>query len=162
LDDPVVYYQELNSEEKTYALHQRWHLLNQLVDATGLQPEERAEGFALADPFGDCSDLGMPEEGTDGHATILVAEFLASRRDQSKDEIVSFGVVADFLALKAKEHCRHWRRDVVVPGSEHDFARKIVARLAGLGLVRVADDYILPMPAIHRFRMRAPFQELVA
>jgi uncharacterized protein (TIGR02678 family) len=162
LDDPVVYYQELNSEEKTYALHQRWHLLNQLVDATGLQPEERAEGFALADPFGDCSDLGMPEEGTDGHATILVAEFLASRRDQSKDEIVSFGVVADFLAVKAKEHCRHWRRDVVVPGSEHDFARKIVARLAGLGLVRVADDYILPMPAIHRFRMRAPFQELVA
>lgn len=154
LDDPVVYYQELNSEEKTYVPRQRWHLLTQLVDATGFEPEERIEGFALADPFGDCSDLGIPEEGTDGHATILVAEFLALRRQQSNDSIVSFGVVADFLATKAKEHCRHWRRDVVGPGSEHDFAQKIVARLAGLGLVRVADDSIVPMPAIHRFRMR--------
>jgi uncharacterized protein (TIGR02678 family) len=161
LDDPVVYYQELNSEEKTYVLRQRWHLLTQLVDATGFEPEERIEGFALADPFGDCSDLGMPEEGTDGHATILVAEFLAVRREQSTDCIVSIGVVADFLATKAKEHCRHWRRDVLAPGSEHDFARKIVARLTGLGLVRVVDGCVLPMPAIHRFRMREMIQEPV-
>jgi len=161
LDDPVVYYQELNAEEKIYVPRQRWHLLTQLVDATGFEPEERMEGFALADPFGDCSDLGMPEEGTDGHATILVAEFLAVRREQSKDSIVSFGAVADFLATKGKEHCRHWRRDVVVPGNEHDFARKIVARLAGLGLVRVIDGSIVPMPAIHRFRLRETIRESV-
>jgi uncharacterized protein (TIGR02678 family) len=161
LDDAVVYYEELNSEEKAYVPRQRWHLLNQLVDATGFVPEERIEGFALADPFGDCSDLGMPEEGTDGHATILVAEFLALRRAQSRDTIVSFGAVADFLAAKAKEHCRHWRHDVAVPGSEHDFARKIVARLAGLGLVRVIDGAVLPMAAIHRFRMREAISEAV-
>ncbi len=161
LDDPVVYYEELSSEERAYVPRQRWHLLNQLGDATGLEPEERVEGLALADPFGDCSDLGMPEEGTDGHATILVAEFLAARRGQSKDAVVSFGAIADFLAAKAKEHCRHWRHDVAVPGSEHDFARKVVARLAGLGLVRVVDGAVMPMAAIHRFRMREALSEAV-
>ena len=154
LDDPVVYYEELASQEKSYVSRQRWHLLNHLVDATGFEPEERIEGIALADPFGDCSDLSIPEEGTDGHATILVAEFLALRRVQSRNSIVSFGAVADFLAAKAKEHCRHWRHDVALPGSEHDFARKVIARLAGLGLVRVIDGAVMPMAAIHRFRLR--------
>lgn len=159
LDDPVVYYEELSPEEKVYVPRQRWHLVNQLVEATGLEPEERVEGFALADPFGDCSDLGMPEEGTDGHGTILVAEFLARRRAQSKDAVASVEAIADFLAAKAKEHCRHWRHDVLVPGSEHDFARKVLARLAGLGLVRVVKGTVIPMAAIHRFRMREAISE---
>ena len=161
LDDPVIYYEELSPEERAYIPRQRWHLLTQLGDATGFESEERAEGFALADPFGDCTDLGMPEEGTDGHATILVAEFLAARRSQSKDSVVSFRAISDFLAAQAKEHSRHWRREVLVPGSEHDFARKIVARLAGLGLLRVADDMVMPMAAIHRFRMRDVSPEVV-
>jgi uncharacterized protein (TIGR02678 family) len=152
LDDPVIYYQELSSEEKAYVPRQRWHLLTQLAEATGFEPEERAEGFALADPFGDCSDLGMPEEGTDGHATILVAEFLAARRAQFNDSVVSFRAISDFLAARAKEHCRHWRQDVVVPGSEHDFARKIVARLAGLGLVRVVDGSVIAFECVNRSR----------
>lgn len=161
LDDPVVYYDELGPAEKAYVSRQRWHLLNQLVDATGFEAEERMEGVALADPFGDCSDVGMPEEGTDGHATILVAEFLALRRVQSQNAMVSFGTIADFLAARAKEHCRHWRHDVLKPGSEYDFARKVVARLAGLGLVRLIDGAVLPMAAIHRFRLRDVSTEAV-
>jgi uncharacterized protein (TIGR02678 family) len=154
LDDPVVYYRELSAEEQSYLPRQRWHILAQIVEATGFEPEERAEGFALADPFGDCSDLGMPEEGTDGHATILVAEFLAARHKVADDHAVAVGVIADFLTVKANEHRRHWRREVTVPGSETDFAYKIIARLAGLGLVRVLGKMVVPMPAIHRFRLR--------
>jgi uncharacterized protein (TIGR02678 family) len=159
LDDPVIYYQELAADEKTYLLRQRWHLLTHLAEATGFETEERAEGFALVDPFGDCSDVGMPEEGTDGHATILVAEFLAARRAQSNDAIVSFSAISDFLSAKAKEHCRHWRRDVLVQGSELEFAREIVTRLAGLGLVRIRNGAVMPMPAIHRFRLREAISE---
>lgn len=161
LDDPVIYYRELNAEERAYVLRQRWHVLAQVVEATGFEPEERIEGFALADPFGDCSDLGMPEEGTDGHATILVAEFLAARLRESEHSTVTFGAIADFLAAKASEHRRRWRRDVTVPGGEHEFAREIITRLAGLGLVRVVDKSIAPMPAIHRFRLREATSEVL-
>src|SRR5581483_4045919 len=134
-------------------------VLEQMVEPTGFVAEERAEGVALADPFGDCSDLGMPEEGTDGHATILVSEFLAARRAQSADSTVSLSAIADFLAAQARQHHRHWRREVLLPGSEHEFARSIVGRLAGLGLVRIQEDAVVPMPAIHRFRMRDPILE---
>jgi uncharacterized protein (TIGR02678 family) len=158
LDDPVIYYCELTAEEQAYLLRQRWHLMGQLAEATGFVPEERKEGFALTDPFGDCSDVGMPEEGTDGHATILVAEFLAARRSESKGSIVPMPAVADFVAAKAIEHRTRWRREATVAGREHEFAQEIVARLAGLGLVRINPDGVLPMPAIHRFRLRAPIE----
>lgn len=158
LDDPVIYYRELPAEDQAYLLRQRWHLVGQLADATGFVPEERAEGFALTDPFGDCSDVGMPEEGTDGHATILVAEFLAARRSESEGSVVPMPAVADFVAAKAVEHRSRWRREATVVGHEHEFAREIVARLAGLGLVRIIPDGVLPMPAIHRFRLRTPVE----
>ena len=64
--------------------------------------------------------------------------------------------IADFMAAKAIEHRTHWRREATVAGHEHEFAQEIVARLAGLGLVRINHDGVLPMPAIHRFRLRAP------
>lgn len=156
LDDPVIYYGGLPHEEQEYLLRQRWHLVGQLAEATGFVPEERAEGFALTDPFGDCSDVGMPEEGTDGHATILVAEFLAARRCEVEGTVVPMPAIADFVAAKAAEHRFRWRREATVAGYEHEFARAIVATLAGLGLVRIVLDGIVPMPAIHRFRLRAP------
>lgn len=156
LDDPVIYYRDLPAEEQAYLLRQRWHLVSQLADATGFVPEERAEGFALTDPFGDCSDVGMPEEGTNGHATILVAEFLAVRRSEAETAVVPMPAIADFVAAKAAEHRSRWRRETTVAGYEHEFAQEIVARLAGLGLIRIVPDGILPMPAIHRFRLRAP------
>jgi uncharacterized protein (TIGR02678 family) len=156
LDDPVIYYPELAADEQAYLLRQRWHLVGQLVEATGFVAEERSEGFALTDPFGDCSDVGMPEEGTNGHATILVAEFLAARRSEAEDAVVPLLAIADFVAAKAAEHRGRWRREATEPGYEHEFAREIVGRLAGLGLVRIVPDGIVPMPAIHRFRLRAP------
>jgi len=78
LDDPVLYYADLSEDERAYLSGQRGLLLRRLVDATGFIPEVRAEGIALLDPTGDATDLGMPEEGTDGHATLLLAEYLAA------------------------------------------------------------------------------------
>lgn len=156
LDDPVIYYRELAADEQAYLQRQRWHLVGQLAEATGFVAEERSEGCALTDPFGDCSDVGMPEEGTTGHATILVAEFLAARRSEADDAVVALPAIADFVAAKAVEHRGRWRREATSPGYEHEFARDIVGRLAGLGLVRIVQDGVVPMPAIHRFRLRAP------
>ena len=79
LDDPVVYYDGLDRDERAYLVSQRPHLLRLIEEATGLVGEVRREGIALVDPEGSLTDLGMPEQGTEGHVALLVAEFLAQR-----------------------------------------------------------------------------------
>src|SRR5262249_18577091 len=46
LDDPVLYFDELNPEERTYFEQHRAYLLHQIREAAGLLPEIRHEGVA--------------------------------------------------------------------------------------------------------------------
>ena len=78
LDDPVVYIDTLDPEARAYFVNQRGAMAARLCDATGLVAEQRAEGLALVDEAGVLTDVAMPAEGTDAHATLLVAEYLAS------------------------------------------------------------------------------------
>ena len=48
LDDPIVYNDELSEAERAYLTSQRAFLLAQIEEATGLVPEVRREGIALA------------------------------------------------------------------------------------------------------------------
>ena len=66
LDDPVLYYDTLSDEARTYFDRQRGLLLRELADATGLEVELRAEGVALADLDGNCTDLGLPRRARRG------------------------------------------------------------------------------------------------
>ena len=79
LDDPVVYTDALEREARAYFVNQRGAMAARLCDAAGLIAEQRAEGLALVDDGGALTDVAMPAEGTDAHATLLVAEHLASR-----------------------------------------------------------------------------------
>jgi uncharacterized protein (TIGR02678 family) len=56
---------------------QRVRVTRRIAEATGLVPELRAEGIAMVDPDDQLTDVRMPEQGTDGHATLLLAEHLA-------------------------------------------------------------------------------------
>jgi len=79
LDDPVVYYEELAEDERGYLVGQRHAITRRIEDATGLVSEMRAEGIAMVDPDDELTDVRMPEQRTDGHVTLLVAEYLATR-----------------------------------------------------------------------------------
>src|SRR5439155_1522657 len=85
LDDPIVYFDLLTEDERTYLTSQRAFLLAQIHEATGLIPEVRSEGIAMLDETGEMTDLGLPEEGTEGHLALLLAEHLAdnARRQPS-------------------------------------------------------------------------------
>src|SRR4051812_14354972 len=89
LDDPVLYYSGLDEEQRTYLDRQRTSLLNSLSEATGLEPEVRAEGIALVDLDGDGTDLGLPEEGTEGHLTLLIATWLGDRLRKNDSSAIS-------------------------------------------------------------------------
>lgn len=145
LDDPVVYLDDLAPAEREYLATQRHFVLKRLADATGLEPEARAEGMALVDPTGESTDMAMPEEGTEGHATLLLAEHLASRLA----ERVPVGELEALMSDLVVRHRGHWRKNNAEPVL---LCRLAIGRLLALGLIRRAGkDAVEALPALARF-----------
>ena len=65
-------------------------IIRRITDATGLLGEVRAEGIAMVDPDDELTDVRMPEQRTDGHVTLLVAEYLAGRDQATAAELRGF------------------------------------------------------------------------
>jgi len=156
LDDPVLYYADLDEEERDYLEKQRAFICREIERATGLVAEMRAEGIAMVDTQGDLSDYSLPETGTDGHLALLLATWLADRLRSGRRDAVTMAEI--------EEHVRHfaaanpgWRKDARLPGSEVALAREAVSRLRALGLVRTEGapaTLVTPLPAIGRFGLR--------
>ncbi|MFD7289513.1 TIGR02678 family protein [Streptomyces sp. NPDC059863] len=146
LDDPVLYYDELSDAELAYLTRQRAFILARITELTGLVAEVRAEGIAMVDPFDELTDVRMPEQGTHGHITLLLAEHLA----------VAGGPV-DVADLErrvrelAQEHGGYWSKSAREPGSEAELAEQAVAKLAALGLVTRTPEGVVPRPALARY-----------
>lgn len=156
LDDPVVYYADLSEEERAYLDRQRGLMLRRLTDATGLVAEIRSEGIALLDPTGEATDLGMPEEGTDGHATLLLADFLAGRLRSGQTAPVALPVLIEHMAALARAHRAHWRKGVTEPGADRALTHQAIRRLTALGLAHETADGVAPRPALARFGYGQP------
>lgn len=154
LCDPVVYYDELPEPERAYLTSQRVALTRRLSEATGLVPELRAEGIAMVDPDDQLTDLRMPEQGTDGHATLLIAEHLAASGP------ADIATLRRLTKRNAREFGSYWRKTSRDPGAENDLVGQALNRLIGLGLVRVdgtgTEATVHPLPALQRFAVTAP------
>ncbi len=148
----MLYYDELDDAERVYLLGQRAAITARITELTGLVPEVRAEGIAMVDPYDDLTDLRMPESGTDGHATLLVAEYLAGEADRE----VPVAEIHDLLRRQAIEHKSYWRRDAAEPGAEKLLAATALARLRALRLVSWSGDAVTARPALTRYRMTEP------
>jgi uncharacterized protein (TIGR02678 family) len=150
LEDPVVYYDELNEDERAYLLSQRHAITRRIEDATGLAPEMRAEGIAMVDPEDELTDIRMPEQRTDGHVTLLVAEHLARREQATLDELHAF------VRQAAAEHATYWRKGVTEPGAETELLATALEKLSALRLVQVEESVVRRRPAIARFALDEP------
>jgi uncharacterized protein (TIGR02678 family) len=155
LDDPVVYFDELDGEPglRAYFQSQRSPLAGRLCEATGLVPEQRAEGLALVDEAGDLTDTAMPAEGTAAHVTLLVAEFLAAANRQKEGGWSLDLAVAAFIKKVAPEYGRYWRKSAREPGAETELAQNALARLAMLRLILRRDGLVQARPALARFAL---------
>ena len=163
LDDPVLYFHDLSADELAYLQSQRSKIIGEIVEATGLVPEVRREGIAMADEDGDLSDLRLPEEGTRGHLTLLLAEFLSAQSKVHPGQPISMTQVIHHTAALIQEHAvrgKRWNRSAREPDAERMLADLVIARLAAMRLVsRVHHGDIvevIPLPAIHRFALAAP------
>ncbi|MGH3223480.1 MAG: TIGR02678 family protein, partial [Streptosporangiaceae bacterium] len=160
LEDPVVYYDELHEDERAYLLSQRHAITRRIADATGLIPEMRAEGIAMVDPEDELTDVRMPEQRTDGHVTLLVAEYLAGREQATVDELHTF------VRQAAAEHKGYWRKGVTEPGAETELLAIALEKLSALRLIELrlieggpvaADEPVVRgRPAIARFALAEP------
>ncbi|MEV0346788.1 TIGR02678 family protein [Nonomuraea sp. NPDC050680] len=150
LEDPVVYYTELDEAERAYLTSQRHAITRRIEEATGLVAEVRAEGIAMADPDDELTDVRMPEQRTDGHATLLVAELLAARGEQSMEELRSF------VRRAAREHTSFWRKGVTEPGAEDGLLATALGKLTALRLAEVRHDTVAGLPAIARYALDTP------
>jgi uncharacterized protein (TIGR02678 family) len=155
LDDPVVYFEDLDQTPamRAYFQNQRGALAARLCDAAGLAPEQRAEGLALADEAGELTDVGMPATGTASHVTLLVAEFLAHSERAAPGEAVADVAVQAFILTAAEEYGRFWNKAARLPGAEEELARGALARLASLRLVRREGEAVRALPALSRFSL---------
>ena len=156
LDDPVVYLDALDIDQRAYFVNQRGPMATRLCDAAGLIAEQRAEGLALVDDAGELTDVAMPAEGTEAHVTLLVAEFLASgqrARGGSGAAVspITATAVTAFVAQAKERYSTYWRKSAREPGAEHELADNALERLQKLQLVARIGDTVQPLPALARF-----------
>ena len=148
LDDPVVYSHTLDAPALAYFIQQRGLMAARLCEATGLVAEQRAEGSALTDEGGALSDVAMPAEGTDAHATLLVAVYLAAQSQAMRDSDI-----AEYLRSARETYGRYWRKSAREPGSERELAEIALVRLQQLHLVVRSAGSVRPLPALARFAL---------
>ena len=176
LDEPVLYYDELDEAERAYLTSQRTAITARISELTGLIAEVRAEGIAMVDPHDDLTDVRMPESGTDGHATLLLAEHLAAPAGnpcRSRHSTTTCATPPSSTAATGAKRLRARRRGRarqlrcpaargVAPGPPHRWLRDSTAR-AGSLRTRRADhrdpnhrgepmNRSLPEPALERWQ----------
>jgi uncharacterized protein (TIGR02678 family) len=151
----VVYWERLADDERAYLTSQRAAITRRIEEATGLVAEVRAEGIAMVDPEADLSDAQLPAEGTEGHATLLLAQYLAQQA-RSGNGPVPRTYLEQQLVKWAGEYRQYWRKASRAPGAEAALCDSALERLAALALVRLDGDRVLPLPAIGRYQIEAP------
>ncbi len=136
----------------------RAHLTRQLSEATGLVPEIRREGVAMVDDRGDATDIGLPEEGTEGHLTLLIAEFLAGHARRAPGVAVPMAAIYQRTCCLVDVHRSHWRKSVTQAGAETAATDSTIDRLVALRLAARTSAGVVPLPAIARYSLSAPIE----
>jgi uncharacterized protein (TIGR02678 family) len=163
LDEPVIYHDALDASRAAYLGGQRTALARRVSELTGLVAEVRAEGIAMVDPEDDLTDVRMPDSGTDGHVTLLIAEHLAGHAGAPAGDGGDGGAVLvpepelhRLVQRLAREHRAYWRRAAGDPGAEIALTDASLDRLEALQLVRREPGGVRPLPALARYALAAP------
>ncbi|MET8061970.1 TIGR02678 family protein [Streptomyces microflavus] len=152
VDDPVVYVDDLPSNQREYLSVHREELVAELVLGLGTQVEARAEGLAIVDS--GFSDIEFPAASAVSVAALALADLLAG--EAAPGQTGSFIVGNDRLFELAGLVAEQIRR--VVPNIERKpvdgsvVLRYSVPVLMQFGLVDAHEDGVLVRAALARYR----------
>lgn len=156
LDDPIVYHDRLDEEQRAYLHGQRSKITREIEEMTGLCAEVRREGIAMVDERDDLTDLDMSKEGTEGHIALLVAEYLAGcLRRQGARPVGRIGLLRELSRLTAK-YGKYWRKDARAPESAKGLLEDALNRLHALDLIEPGEEGVVPLPALARYALEKP------
>ena len=105
---------------------------------------------------GDATDIGLPEEGTEGHLALLLAEHLANHARREPGMPMPEAVLCRHTARLAIEHQAHWRKSMTEPNAEVAATAQTIDRLVALNLVERTPEGVIPLPAIARYAVAPP------
>jgi uncharacterized protein (TIGR02678 family) len=103
----------------------------------------------------------MPETGTEGHATLLLAEYLAQRTNRA----LALEELHEYVRQQAAEHRSYWRRNAGEPGAEVELTARALDRLEALRLVHRTPRsgpgglqvcHVTALPALARYALTTP------
>jgi uncharacterized protein (TIGR02678 family) len=140
LDDPILYFQGLNGEERTYLEQHRGPLLRQIQEATGLLAEVRSEGIAMVDDAGDLTDLKLPDDGADVQLALSLGQWFAEFFRNGGGEVIPTSMI--------EEHVREI-------GGDFQLTEEALQRLLALRLIRITDAGVVPLAACARYAQRS-------
>jgi uncharacterized protein (TIGR02678 family) len=98
----------------------------------------------------------MPEQGTDGHATLLLAEYLAAALRNRPGTPTPVSELHRHVAALARQHKAHWRKGAADPGAERELTAGALRRLSALSLIQREGDTVIPLPALARYGYADP------
>jgi uncharacterized protein (TIGR02678 family) len=105
----------------------------------------------MVDPVDDLTDVRMPEQGTHGHITLLLAAHLARAA-----EPVDPAELAALVRGLAVEHGGFWSKSAREPGAEPELVEQALTKLVALGLAERTDRGVVPRPALARYAVGEP------
>jgi uncharacterized protein (TIGR02678 family) len=152
IEDPVVYLDELEEDERVYFHAQRPTNLTKLItDATGLRAEHRAEGTAFVDPERKLTDTRFPERGFDRQLPLLLCVPLAAALASDRDEL-AFTEVRGLVRELLERHRDQWTVDPSNLDTLERVTGEAIELLERMRLVETVASGIRVRPAVHRYR----------
>jgi uncharacterized protein (TIGR02678 family) len=145
LDDPVLYFHDLDAEERAYLDQHRGHLLRQIHEATGLIAEVRSEGIAMVDESGDMTDLKLPDESAEGQLALTLVQWMADLFRNCPGVSMPSSTIEEYV------------REI---GADVQLIENALMRLSALRVVRVTDAAVIPLAACMRYAQRSGFEEV--
>ena len=154
LDDPILYFRDLNDEERKYLERHRGYLVRQICEATGLIAEIRGEGIALVDDTGDLTDLKLPDDGTTERLSLMLVQWCAEYLRTGAEAALPVSAVEEHIRDLIRLQGSEWPKEVREGGAETRLAAltdDALARLLALRLVQLTTDGVVPLAACGRY-----------
>jgi uncharacterized protein (TIGR02678 family) len=151
VEDPVLYLDDLDEEDRAYFLSQRARLEALAEQLTGLQAERRREGTALIAAGRELTDRPFPARGNVKQLALLLLPELCAR-DAAGGTSVADEALRTVVRTLLTRHAEHWSWD---PDDSEAVGRatdQALAVLVDLRLVEPADASHRVLPAAHRYR----------
>jgi uncharacterized protein (TIGR02678 family) len=152
VEDPVVYLNDLDDEERQYFVAQRpTHLSAAIQQLTGMRPEHRAEGTAFIDPERELSDFRFPDRGFDRQLPLLLCSFLAWRLEIGEPEVSRTELRTRVREL-IEQHEQYWPAEARNGDQVEDALDRALSTLARMRLTESTSDGLRALPACARYR----------